>query len=482
MSADHEHTNLYDRGWELFRLNRHEDAIKTFSRALQRMPDDAWTLCGLSAVYYAMGDYKTALRFADDAVRSSPDDREGHRRRSLCLLELEQKEEALAAAREAVRLAPENPDCLIPLSMALRALRLLDEAEVAASKLLEVAPERPTAYQELALVYFDQKRFADSVEMNRKGLEIDPEESDLINNLAVAIERLGQNDEALEYYQQALARSPTDKTAYKNLLSQLDKFGYGSVEEYQRSRTNPDLVEKVRKRVALIQEAEALSKSKQHPKALRLLIRALEETPDDVPLYVALSEAYQHSGDLWNALHFATRAVYVDSKDWRGYQWQSWILLTLSNEPLWAGQRDRLRQESLSAAHESVRLSRERFVCLDTLYRIQCAMGQLDEAEQTIQRLVETEPNWSRSYLKMGHVLSQKGQIEEAEAWYRRAVDRKPDSAEAINEVGLALQKQNKISEAREWFLRAVAIEPTNKIYCQNLAKTSPRKKLFGLW
>ena len=56
--------------------------------------------------------------------------------------------------------------------------------------------------------------------------------------------------------------------------------------------------------------------------------------------------------------------------------------------------------------------------------------------------MVETEPNWWRSYLKMGQIIRQKGQLNEAEIWYRRAVDRKPDSAEANNELGQILFRE----------------------------------------
>src|SRR5262249_54328601 len=160
----------------------------------------------------------------------------------------------------------------------------LDEAEQVANKLLEVAPERTSSYQERALVYFDQKQFQDAAEMNRKGLALDPEDSDLINNLAVALERLGKKEDALLYYYQALQRNPTDKVARRNLSNHLEKCGYGSVEEYLLTQNDPALVEENSQRVALIAQAEALSLSNQHQKAIRLLTRAIQENPDAVLL------------------------------------------------------------------------------------------------------------------------------------------------------------------------------------------------------
>ncbi|HLK56077.1 MAG TPA: tetratricopeptide repeat protein [Chthonomonadaceae bacterium] len=482
MSADPEHASLYERGWELFRLGRYADSLKTFTQALQRKPGDAWTLCGVSAAYYSLEDYPSALRFADQAVQSAPDDPEGHRRRSLCLVEMERKQEALAAAQEAVRLAPENSDCLVLLSLSLRALRNPDEAERVANRLLEVAPEKPVAYQELALVYYDQKRYQDAVETIRKGLELDPEDSDLVNNLAVALEQLGKREEALDAYYQALQRNPADKTAYRNLINHLEKCGIGSVEEYLRTRSDPLLGAECLQRAALIAQAQALSRSRQHRKAIQLLEQALRETPSAVPLYNALSEAHRQRGDGRKALDVATRAVQADSRDWRGHRWRAWVMLQLCNEPTFARDRDRLLHEGMESAQEAVRLSHERFICLDTLFRIQSALNLLEAAEQTVRRMVEVEPNWWRSYLKMGHLYRQKGNYPEAERWYRRAVDHKPDSAEANHELGLILRDQQKPEEAAPWFLQAQELEPTHPTYRKNAAKAAPRKKWFGLW
>src|SRR5258707_1325067 len=141
-----EASNLQQRAWALIEIKRYQEAVPLLTRALEYDPEDSPLLCGLSTAYYGIKDWKTSLRFADQAVQCDPSEEWAHRRRSLALEALGQNGEALLAAQEAICLKPESNECLLRLASIQTTLHLFTEAEETARKALEAEPENISSY------------------------------------------------------------------------------------------------------------------------------------------------------------------------------------------------------------------------------------------------------------------------------------------------------------------------------------------------
>ena len=63
-----EANNLKQRAWSLIEIDRYQEAIPLFTRALEYDPDSSHVLCGLSTAFYYLKDWDRALQYAERAV------------------------------------------------------------------------------------------------------------------------------------------------------------------------------------------------------------------------------------------------------------------------------------------------------------------------------------------------------------------------------------------------------------------------------
>jgi len=92
----------------LEKLGQYDRAIAYFSE-LSRVPSTkSIATAHLTEVYLRRGDYKSALKYADEWVLVSPKESEAHHAKGTCLAHLNRSNEALVALNEAVRLDPSS--------------------------------------------------------------------------------------------------------------------------------------------------------------------------------------------------------------------------------------------------------------------------------------------------------------------------------------------------------------------------------------
>lgn len=82
------------RGYALQKMERYEDALDTFNKAL-RLQDDNWTLSHAADCCHRLGRYDEAIRFYDQLLERQPDRKHFLYAKAQCLLESGRQEEAL---------------------------------------------------------------------------------------------------------------------------------------------------------------------------------------------------------------------------------------------------------------------------------------------------------------------------------------------------------------------------------------------------
>ena len=68
-------------------MERYDEALADFNRAIELDPEDAWALAGRGETYWAMGRYDQALADYDRAIELDPaEDEFAAARTAICLL------------------------------------------------------------------------------------------------------------------------------------------------------------------------------------------------------------------------------------------------------------------------------------------------------------------------------------------------------------------------------------------------------------
>ncbi|RPH90061.1 MAG: serine protease, partial [Chroococcales cyanobacterium metabat2.561] len=188
-----------ERGGQLWRLRRHEEAIKAFDEAIkQNDPDNvylAWYGKGLAL--FTLDKYQPAIEALQQAINTLPkgeDLKEFHssilQQQSAGYRYLENYEQALTVINQAISMFPNSPKSYIIKWVVLYDLKRYDEGLAAITQAIDLAP-RAFLYVIRGSNYSLQKKYELALDDLNKAMKLNP-------NYALAYSGRGE----LYYYQQ----------------------------------------------------------------------------------------------------------------------------------------------------------------------------------------------------------------------------------------------------------------------------------------
>ena len=163
-------------------LNRHEQALESFDRALRLRPNEAAVLNDRGASLLALDRPEEALQSYDRAIAAYPRFAAAFSNRGSVLERLERYDAALANYNRALALQPDFVDALYNRGNVLKALG----------------------------------RYDDSLASYDRALSLRPAHADALNNRGQVLKELLRYDEALKSYDAALAVAPDHVMAHCN--------------------------------------------------------------------------------------------------------------------------------------------------------------------------------------------------------------------------------------------------------------------------
>jgi tetratricopeptide (TPR) repeat protein/S1-C subfamily serine protease len=179
-----------ERGGQLWRLRRYEEAIKAFDEAIkQNDPDNvylAWYGKGLAL--FTLDKDQPAIEALQQAINTLPkgeDLKEFHssilQLQSAVYQYLENYEQALTVINQAIFLFPNNPNHYNEKWAVLSELKRYDEGLAAINKAIELAP-RAQAYYNRGNLYFNQQKYELALADYNKAIELDSNDAYAYNN------------------------------------------------------------------------------------------------------------------------------------------------------------------------------------------------------------------------------------------------------------------------------------------------------------
>ncbi|GCL49493.1 tetratricopeptide repeat protein [Microcystis aeruginosa NIES-3804] len=247
-----------ERGGQLWRLERYEEAIKAFDEAIkQNDPDNvylAWYGKGLALG--ALDKYQPAIEALQQAINTLPkreDLKNFHssilQQQSGVYRSLENYEQALSVINQAISLVPNNPNYYNEKSGVLSRLKRYDEGLAAITqainlapraawygnrgvlyynqqkyklalddynKAIELNPNFAMAYYNRGVLYFNQKKYELALADCNKAIELNRNYADAYNNRGVLYRLQEKYELALADYSKAIDINPNNAEAYNN--------------------------------------------------------------------------------------------------------------------------------------------------------------------------------------------------------------------------------------------------------------------------
>ncbi len=334
-------------------LDRYDDAIMSYTRAIKLDPKDVAAHNGLGNVYAELGLYDNAIIAYTHAIEVDPKEAAPHQGLGSVYRALGRYDDAIVAYTRAIELDPKYPAAYSNLGLLLHEnLNRSTDAEAAYRKAIEFDPNLAQAHVNLGnLLAKDATRVVDAEAEYRKAIELDPDSAQAHNNLGnLLAENAARTAEAEVEYRKAVRLDPNFATAHYNLGALLARDPLRASEaeiEYREAiRLNPNyisphnnlgllLYEKLNRPVeAEAEYREALrldSNLAQAKQGLALLLRLTSREDEAIPLLekmlqldaqnadalLALASVHKKLGHAEESAKFAVQArALIKPEDW----------------------------------------------------------------------------------------------------------------------------------------------------------------------
>jgi tetratricopeptide (TPR) repeat protein len=220
-------SRVYNRGVALQRLNRFEEALASYARAVEVEPDCIDALINRGNLLRDLGRCEEALDSYDRAVKAKPDRAAAFYNRGALLYALNRPEEALASYARAIEVRPDYADALVNHGNVLRELGRLGEALESYDRAIATNPDNINALCNRSVTLKDLGRLEEALASCDRALALQP---DLVNGLcnrAAVLDALQRFEEALASCDRAVALRPDYGMAFYYrgaVLHHLDRF------------------------------------------------------------------------------------------------------------------------------------------------------------------------------------------------------------------------------------------------------------------
>jgi tetratricopeptide (TPR) repeat protein/predicted Ser/Thr protein kinase len=220
-------TELYKQANTFYDLQRYQDALSNYEKAVKIRPDYAEAWNGQGKALFKLKEYKAALTAYDKAIQLQPDYLEAWIGRGFVLKSLQRNQEAIASFDKALELDNKSPQVWNAKGEVLSNLKQYDEAIQAYEQAINLHKDNDEAWYNKALALRNLKRYEDAIAAYDKVLEIKPSYAEAWYNRGNALVNLRRYQDAFIAYDKAVQSQPNYTQAglsRSNILITLQRY------------------------------------------------------------------------------------------------------------------------------------------------------------------------------------------------------------------------------------------------------------------
>jgi len=214
-----------NKGVSLDNLDKFQEAIACYNRALEINPMDADVWSNKGTALYKLGKLQEAVDCFDRALDINPRLAEAWYNKGTALDKLGKLQEAVDCFDKALEINLGYAEALYNKGIALYKLDKLQEAVDCFDRALEINPRNADAWSNKGIALNDLDKHQEAVDCFDKALDINPRLAEAWYNKGVALNKLGKPQEAVDCFDRVLEINPMDADAWSNKGIALYKLG-----------------------------------------------------------------------------------------------------------------------------------------------------------------------------------------------------------------------------------------------------------------
>ncbi|AFZ24473.1 tetratricopeptide repeat protein,tetratricopeptide repeat protein,protein kinase family protein [Cylindrospermum stagnale PCC 7417] len=220
-------TELYKQGNTFLELQRYQDALAVYEKAVNLKPNYVQGWNGQGKALFELKKYPEALAAYDKAIQIQPDYLEAWSGRGFSLANLQRYSEAIASFDRAIQLKNDYPEVWNAKGDAFRNLNQYDNAIKSYEKAIEFQPEYYEAWYKKGLALHNLKQYDEAVIAFNKVVELKPDYNSAWYSLGNALVNLNRYQDAFIAYDKAVQYKPSYNIAWfsrGNMLINLRRY------------------------------------------------------------------------------------------------------------------------------------------------------------------------------------------------------------------------------------------------------------------
>ena len=422
-----------ERGNQLWRLRRYEEAVKAFDEVIKQKPSFAYlAYYGKGLVLGWRGNTQEGLAALEQAVKLKPDFVDAWTIQSAGYRELKKLDKALVAINKAIELQPQNPNLYNQKGVVLKDLKQYAQSEAAITRAIKLSP-RAAFYNNRGLLYSNQKKWELALLDYNKAIQINPNLVQAYNNRGLLYSNQKKWELALVDYNKAIQINPEYATAYNNrgiVYSDQKKWELALADYNKAIQINPN------DDGAYNNRGELYRRQKKWELALLDYNKAIQINPN-------LVQAYNNRG-----------IVYSDQKKWE-------LALADFNKII-----------QINPEYATAYINRG--VIYDEQKKWELAMADFNKA-------IQINPDAPEAYNNRGVLYLKQKKWELALTDFNKAIQINPDDHEAYNNRGNLYEEQKKSDLALADYNKAIQINPNYALAYYNRGELYRHQKKWEL-
>ncbi len=227
----------------LFELQRYQDALEAYEKAVDIRPDYAQGWNGQGKILYQLKKYKQALTAYDKAIQLQPDYLQAWSGRGLALAKLQRYQEAIASFDKALQLQTNYPEVWNAKGETFSKLNQYDNAIKSYDKAIEYKPDFQDAWYNKGLVLHELKHYDEAITAYDKAIELKQDYEQAWYARGNALVNLQRYEDAFTAYDKAVQYKQNYEQAWLsrgNVLVNLRRYPEAIESFNQVIKTNPN--------------------------------------------------------------------------------------------------------------------------------------------------------------------------------------------------------------------------------------------------
>ncbi|OUL35504.1 serine/threonine-protein kinase [Nostoc sp. 106C] len=201
-------TELYKQGNTLYDLQRYQDALAAYNKAVDIRPNYAQGWYGRGNSLSALKQYKEALAAYDKAIQIQPDYLEAWSSRGFVLENSQRYKEAIASFDKALQLENNSPEIWNAKGEAFSTLKQYENAIKAYDQAIEFQKNYYLAWYNKGLALHNLKRYEDAITAYDKAIELKPDYDTGWYSRGNSLVNLNRYEDAFRDYDKAVQYKP----------------------------------------------------------------------------------------------------------------------------------------------------------------------------------------------------------------------------------------------------------------------------------